>query len=169
MVWLFSRHCGGEWSTHWHSEGRSASRPMFIRGFPIYGYLCNDCLHTYFCRFLSPVMYYSASSKMVWFFTGHYVCKCYRPLWIIPARVKWVDFSDGTVEVNHQTHWHSEVRSASRPMFIRGFPLYGYFMALYTPCFAYFIARCEFASSSNTVSTPSFANFIARCELFRVE
>ena len=90
---------------------------------------------------LSPVVKCCTSSKMVWFFTGHYAFKCYRPLWIFPARKKWVDFSDVTVEVNHQIHWHSEVRSASCPMFIGGFPLYGYLMTVSTPCFAYFIAR----------------------------
>ena len=45
------------------------------------------------------------------------------------------------MEVEHQTHRCSEDRSGLGPMFIRGFSLYGYFMALYTPYFAYFIAR----------------------------
>ena len=63
-------------------------------------------------------------------------------------RVKWFDFAVDSMAVNHQIHWHSEGRSASGPMFIRGVPLYGYVM---------------------TVSTPTFENFSARCELFRVE
>ena len=102
---------------HRHSEGQSASCPMFIRGFHLYGYL----------------MTFSKATGALF----------YRPLWIIPRRVKWLDFSVDTMEVNLQTHRYSEGLSASGPMFIRGFPLYGYFMALYTPCFAYFIARCE--------------------------
>ena len=72
----------------------------------------------------------------------------YRPLWIIPRRVKWFDFSVCTIEVKHQTHRYADGQSASRPMFIRCFPLSGYLM---------------------TVSTPSFVNFIARCEWFRLE
>ena len=81
--------------------------------------VCNDCLHTYFCKFC-------------------------RPLRITPGRVKWFDFLVDTMEVNHQIHRHSEGRSASRPMFIRGFPLYGYLMTVSTPTLAYFTARCEF-------------------------
>ena len=63
--------------SHWHSEVRSVSCPMFIRSFPLYGYLMT--IHTYLCIF-------------------------YRPLWIIPRRVKWFEFSVGTMEVKHQTH-----------------------------------------------------------------
>ena len=37
---------------------------------------------------------------------------------------------------------------SSCPMFIRGFPLYGYLLTVYTPIFAYFIARCERSTSS---------------------
>ena len=74
-------------------------------------------------HFFSPVVNYSASSKRL-------------------------GFSVGTMEVKHQTYRHSDGLSASSPMFIRGFPLYGYLM---------------------TISTPTSANFIARCELFRVE
>ena len=108
---------GGETSNSlalWRSIG---IRPHVYQGFP---HIClfNDCLHTYLCKF-------------------------YIPLWIIPRWVKWFDFSVGPLEVKHQTHRYFSGRSASGPMFIRGFPLYGYFMALYTPCFAYFIARCE--------------------------
>ena len=106
--------------THRHSDGLSASGPMFFRGFPLYGYLM----------------------------TLSTPCIFYRPLWIIPRRVKWFYFSVGTMEVNHQTHRYSEGRSSSRPMFIKGFPLYSYLVM---------------------VSTPTFANFIAPCELFWVE
>ena len=52
------------------------------------------------------------------------------------------------MEVKHQTHRHSNGRLELGPIFIRGFPLYGYLM---------------------TVSTPTSANFIDRCEVFRVE
>ena len=92
--------------------------PHVYQGFPPI-LLFNDRLHTYFVNFLLPVVNYSASSKTV-----------------------------GTVEVKHQTHWHSEGRSASGLMLIRGFFPYGYLM---------------------TVSTPICAFIIARCELFRVE
>ena len=156
---------------------------MFIRGFPLYGYLM------------------TVSTLIFSFF--------YRPLWIIPRRVKWFEFSVGTMEVKHQTHRHSKGWSASGPMFIRGFPLYGYFMTVSTPIFANLSPVVNYSSSgkmvwifsrhyggetSNSstllgsigirphvykgfllygyfmaVSTPIFANFIARCELFRVE
>ena len=68
-------------------------------------------------------------------------CIFYRPLWNVPRPVKWFDFSVDAMWVNHQNHRHSEGRSASSPMFIRGFPLDDYLMTLYNPCFAYFIAR----------------------------
>ena len=61
---------------------------------------------------------------------------------IIPGRVKWFDFLLDT-DVNHQIYRHSEGGSASRPMFIRGVPLYGYLMTVSIPTLAYFIARCE--------------------------
>ena len=93
------------YQTHRHFKGWSASGPIFIRGSPIS--LFNDCLHTYLCIF-------------------------YRPLWIISRRVKWLYFSVGTMEVNHQSHGYPEGRSSSRPMFIRGFPLYGYLTTLHT-------------------------------------
>ena len=75
---------------------------------------------------------------------AYFIARCY----IYSASSKWYDFLVGTMEVNHQTHRHSDGLSASGPMFIRGFPLYGYLM---------------------TVSTSAFANFFARCELFCVE
>ena len=58
-------------------------------------------------------------------------------------RVKWFDYSVDTMWMNYQNHRHSEDRSASGPIFIRGFPLDGYLMTLYTPCCAYFIAPYE--------------------------
>ena len=51
------------------------------------------------------------------------------------------DFSVGTIGVKHQNNLYSESRSASGPMFNRGFPLYGYLLTVYTLIFAYFIAR----------------------------
>ena len=109
--------------THRYSEGRSASDPMYIyQGFPpvrlFYG-----PLHPLFCIF-------------------------YRPLWKVPRRVKWFDFSVDAKWVNHQNNRHSEGRSASDPMFIRGFHLDGYLMTPYTSFFAYFIARCNYSASS---------------------
>ena len=62
---------------------------------------------------------------------------------MIPRQVKWFEFSVGTMQVKHQIHRYSEGRSSSRPMFMRGFPLYGYLMTISTTILAYFIARCE--------------------------
>ena len=158
---------------------------MFIRGFPLYGYLMTISTPHLFMHFLSPVVNYYASSKMIWCFQSElsswniklidtlrvdrhrapclsgdspiwllndclhtYFCQFYRPLLIIPRRVKWFVFSVDTMEVKLQIHRHSKGWSASGPMFIRGFLLYGYFI---------------------TVSTHIFANFITRCELFSVE
>ena len=53
------------------------------------------------------------------------------------------------------THRYSEGRSASGPIVIRGFPIYGYFMAHFTPCLYSYLM---------TVSIPTCAYFIARCE-----
>ena len=122
MVWFFSRHYGGETSNSSVLGWWVGIMPHVYQGFPPIWFF-NDCLHTYFCQF-------------------------YRPLWIIPRRVKLFDLLVGTMEVKHQIHRHSEGRSTSRPMFIRGFPLYGFLM---------------------TVSTPICSFLIARCELFRVE
>ena len=54
----------------------------------------------------------------------------YRPLWNVPHRIKWFEFSFGTMWVNHQNHWHSESRSRSGSMFITGSHLYGYLWLL---------------------------------------
>ena len=116
MVIFFSRHYGGETSNSPVLGWLVGIKLHFYQGFPPI-WLFNDCLYTYLCLFS-------------------------RPLRIIPRRIKWFDFSVGTMEVKHLTHRYSEGRLASGPMFIRGLPLYCYFMALYTPCFAYFIARC---------------------------
>ena len=142
--------------THRHSKGRSASGPMFIRGF---SYMIIEWLSpNLFLPFFSPVVNYYASSKMVLFFSRHYggetsnssvrgwlvgirphayqrfppiwlfndcshtyLCIFYRPLWNIPRRLKWFEFSVGTMEVIRQTHRHSKGWSASGPMFVRGF------------------------------------------------
>ena len=128
---------------HWHSESRSRSGSMFITGSSLYGYLwLSTPLGS---QILSPVVKCSASSKMVWLFSRHYVdesskssalrgsfgirphvyqgfpprwlfndslhplfCIFYRPLLNIPRRVKWVDFSVGTMEEKHQTHQYSD-------------------------------------------------------------
>ena len=103
--------------THWHSKGRSASGPCLSGVFPPI-WLINDCLHTYLCIF-------------------------YRPLGIITRRIKWFDFSVGTMEVKYQTHWYSDGKSASGTIFIRGFPLYGYLMTVSTLICLFFITRCE--------------------------
>ena len=125
---------------------------MFIRGFPLYGYLMT--VSTLIC------VYFPARCELfrvhqgfppIWFFNdclNTYVCQFYRPLGIIPRRVKLFDLLVGTMEVKHQIHRHSEGRSTSHPMFIKGFPLYGFSM---------------------TVSTPICSFLISRCELFRVE
>ena len=41
----------------------------------------------------------------IWLFNDspHLFLHFYRPLWIIPRRVKWFEFSVGTMEVKHQT------------------------------------------------------------------
>ena len=106
MLWFFSRHYGGETSNSSVLWGSIGSRPHVYQGSPPILVLY-DSLHPMFCIF-------------------------FRPLWNVQRRIKWFEFPVGTMWVNHQNHWHSESRSASGPMFIRGFPLYGYFLALYT-------------------------------------
>ena len=117
MVRVFSQHYWRESSNSsafWSSIG---IRPhVYQRVPPIW--LFNDCLHTYWCLF-------------------------YPTSWIIPRRVTWFKFSFCIMEVKRQSHRYSEGRTASGTMFIRGFPLYRYFMALYTLYFANFIALCE--------------------------
>ena len=39
--------------------------------------------------------------------------------------------------MKHQNNRHSEGRTASGSMFIRGSPLYGYLLTVYTPIFAF--------------------------------
>ena len=146
---------------------------MFIRGFPLYGYLMT--VHSF-----SPVVNYSASSKRVRFFSRYYECETstspvlgwlvgikphvyqgfppiwlfndclytyfcqfYRPLLIIPCGVKCFGFAVGTMEVKHQSHQYSDGLSASGPMSIRGFPISGYLMTVSTLMGAFFTARCE--------------------------
>ena len=157
---------------------------MFIRGFSLYCYLMTVSTPHLFVHFLSPVVNYSASSKLVWFLVG-------------------------TMDVKHQTHRHSKGRSASGPMFIRGFPYMviewlspHLFLPILSPVVNYsasskmvwFFSRHYGGETSNssvlgwlvgirphvyqgfpsiwlfmTFSTLICAFFIARCELFRVE
>ena len=164
MVWFFSRHYGMEMKhpIHRYSEGRSASGSMFIRGFPLYGYVMT--LYTsLFCKFYRPlwnvpprVKWFDCAVDTMWMNHQNHrhqapclsgvspiwlfkdslhplFCIFSCPLWIIPTRVKWLDFSVGTMEVNYQIDQHSEGRSASGLMCIRGFPLYGYLMTVSTP------------------------------------
>ena len=110
----------------------------------------------------------------------------------MPRRVKWFDFSVGTMEVKHQTHRYSEGRSASGPMFIRGFP-YVVIIPRRIEWFQCSVGTMEVKHQTHrhsngrsasgpmfmrgfppydysmTVSTPIHEYFIARCELFRVE
>ena len=114
LVRFFSQHDRGGTSNPSVLWGSIGIRPNAYQGFPpirlFYG-----SLHPLFCIF-------------------------YRTLWNVPRRVKRFHFSIDTMWVNHQSYLHSEGRSASSPVFIRGFPLDGYLMTLYDPCFAYFIA-----------------------------
>ena len=92
-----SGHYGGETSNSsvlWRSIGIT---PHVFEGFPPI-WLFNDVLHIYFCQF-------------------------YRPLWIILRRVKWFDFSVGTIEAKHQTHRYSEWFVGISPHVYQGFPL----------------------------------------------
>ena len=90
MFWFFSQYYGVEISNSLVIGLLVGIRPHVHQGFlPIW--LLNDCLHTY-----------------LWIF--------YRPLWIIPRRVKWFEFSVGTMEVKHQTH---------RLLFVKKCPLFG--------------------------------------------
>ena len=98
-------------------------RPHVFQGFPPIR-IFNDSLHLLFCIF-------------------------YGPLLNIPRRVKWYDFSVGTIEVK-QTHQYSDGLSASGPMFIRGFPLNGYLMTVSNPhLFVHFLSPVVNYSASN--------------------
>ena len=44
-----------------------------------------------------------------------------------------------TMEVTPLPNIQSEGRSASRPLFIKGFPIFGHFYPVYTPILAYLI------------------------------
>ena len=50
-----------------------------------------------------------------------------------------IDFSVGIVGVKNQNNRHSEDQSTSGTMFIRGFPLYGYLLTVYTPIFLHIL------------------------------
>ena len=111
MVWFFSRRYVSESSKSSALRGSIGIRPHVYQGFSL-RWLFNDSQYTLFFIF-------------------------YRPFWIIPPLVKLFDFSVSTMEVNHQIHRHSEGRSASGSMFIRGFPLHGYLMTVSTPTCVY--------------------------------
>ena len=169
--------------THRHTKGRSASGPMFIRGFP---YMVIEWLSPHlFLPILSPVVNYSASSKMVLFFSRHY---------------------GGETSNSSVLGWLVSIR----PHAYQGFPLYGYSMTVSTLICAFFnrplwniscrVKWFEFSVGTRevkhqthrhskgwsvsgpmyirgfplyyylmTVSTPIFANVIARFEWFRVK
>ena len=54
-----------------------------------------------------------------------------------PASNKILD----TMEVKFQSHLHSDGRSTSSPLFVRGFPIHGYLMTVFTPIYPNFMGR----------------------------
>ena len=119
-----------------HSEGRSASGPVFIRGSPLFGHF-----HTVY---ITSFAYLVARFIILRPLFSHFYTPIFAYLvarWIMFRLIRVQHFSVGTMGVSPLQNMHPEVSSVSRPMFIRGSFLFGHFYTVIALILAYLVAR----------------------------
>ena len=133
---LLSRHFGGATLTKHAPWGTIGIRPHVYQGFTLFGHL-----HTVYATIFAYVVARFIILRPLFshFYTLIFAYLVARCIMFRLSRVQ--HFSVGTMKVSALQNMHPEVSSATGPMFIRGSPLFGNFYTVYTPIFAYFVAR----------------------------